>query len=103
MQRDDYATDDAMVEAAAARHGGDDEEFDALVTFANSLGFYCNKHRVFDRNRTRANGQPPGEYYLQRSKKFGGRLEHEPTILSFVHPQEIYDWLNEYRKQNGGA
>ena len=50
MQRDDYATDDAMVEAAAARHGGDDEEFDALVTFANSLGFYCNKHRVFDRN-----------------------------------------------------
>lgn len=104
MRNDEYATDDAMAEAHAARHGdARDEEYDAMVTFANAMGFYVNRHKQFDRNRTRANGEPPGEFYLQRSKKFGGRLEHEPSILRFAHPQEIYDWLNEYRKQNGGA
>ena len=73
-------------------------EYDALRNFARALGFHAQIHQGFDRLRA-ASGREEAFWYLQRSKKFSGRLEHEPTILKFSTAEEIYAWLNEYRAQ----
>ncbi len=73
-------------------------EYDALRNFANALGFYSNIHQGFDRLRA-APGREDACWYLQRSKKLSGRLEHEPSILKFAKVEEVYAWLNEYRAQ----
>jgi hypothetical protein len=77
-------------------------EYDALRNFAWSLGFFAQVHRNFDPLRQRP-GRENACWYLQRSKKFGGRLEHEQSILRYSTAEEIYAWLNEYRKQQGSV
>lgn len=81
-----------------AESNDDALEYDALREFARALGFYANIHQGFDRLRA-APGREDACWYLQRSKKFSGRLEHEPTILKFAKAEEVYAWLNEYRAQ----
>jgi len=78
-----------------------DLDYDALRKFAMDLGFYANIHQGFDRLRA-APGREDACWYLQRSKEFSGRLEHEPTILKFAKAEEVYAWLNEYRAQTQG-
>lgn len=78
------------------------EEYDALRAFARQLGFYVNIHRNFNRLLA-APGRENACWYLQRSKKFGSRMEHEPTILKYRTADEIYSWLNEYRRQTAAA
>ena len=73
-------------------------EYDALREFARALGFYANIHQGFDRLRA-APGREDAFWYLQRSKKFSGRLEHEPSILKFAKAEEVYAWLQEFRAQ----
>jgi hypothetical protein len=41
-------------------------------------------------------GRENAFWYLQRRKKFGN--EHEPTILKYATSQEIYDWINEWKR-----
>ncbi len=53
---------------------GDEEEYDAVRSFADSFGFYANTHQNYNPNLTKPGGGP---WYLQRKKKFGGRLERE--------------------------
>lgn len=76
-------------------------EYDALREFARALGFYANIHAGFDRLRA-APGREDACWYLQRSKKFSGRLEHEPSILKFAKAEEVYQWLVEFRAQTQG-
>jgi lipoprotein NlpI len=73
-------------------------EYDALREFARALGFHAQVHQGFDRLRA-APGREDACWYLQRSKKFSGRLEHEPSILKFALASEVYSWLVEYRAQ----
>lgn len=75
----------------------EDMEYDALRHFARSMGFHAEIHKGFDRLRA-APGRGDACWYLQRSKKFGGRCEHEPSILKFAKAEEIYAWLNALRR-----
>ncbi len=73
-------------------------EYDALREFARALGFHAQIHQGFDRMRA-APGREEAFWYLQRSKKFSGRLEHEPSILKYALASEVYAWLVEFRAQ----
>jgi len=74
------------------------ESYDALRNFAWSLGFFAQIHKGFDPLRQRP-GREAACWYLQRSKKQNPDVgPHEPTILKFSTAEEIYAWLNEYRK-----
>jgi len=73
-------------------------EYDALRNFAWSLGFFAQVHKNFDPLRQRP-GRESACWYLQRSKKQNPEVApHEPTILRYALPEEIYDWLNEFKR-----
>jgi hypothetical protein len=74
----------------------DQREYDQLRAFAWRMGFFAQIHRNFDPLRQRP-GRENACWYLQRSHKFGGRLEHEQSILKYSTPEELYAWLSESR------
>ncbi len=74
-------------------------EYDLLRSFAWHNGYFAQVHRQFDPAR-----QPLGRerafWYLQRSKKENPNLApHEATILKYATSDEVYNWINEHRKQ----
>jgi hypothetical protein len=67
--------------------------YDNLKAYAWGLGFHAEIHkRAVDRRC----------WYLQPSIKQSGETTRK-TILKFALASEIYDWLLEYKRQNGGV
>jgi hypothetical protein len=84
---------ETVVETLDINTLGDEEEYDAIRSFADSLGFYANVHQNYNPSL------PGGPWYLQRKKKFSGRLEHEPSILKYSTADTVIAWLNSYARQ----
>ena len=78
-----------------SREMDDTESYDATKNFAWHHGFFAQVHRGFN-PLLAAPGRENAFWYLQRRKKFGN--EHEPTILKYATSQEIYDWINEWKR-----
>jgi hypothetical protein len=71
-------------------------EYDALRKFARDMGFFAQIHANFDPIR-QAPGRENACWYLQRAKRL--RIEpNPPTILKYQTPEELYAWLQEFRR-----
>lgn len=83
-----------------SREVSEAEEYDALRAFAKRHGFYAQVHRTFS-SLAAAPGREKACWYLMRAKK--GTGEHEPTIIRYRTADEVYEWINEYLRQQREA
>jgi hypothetical protein len=73
--------------------------YDNLRSYAWGLGFHAEIHRGFDKTLQRP-GREAACWYLQPSIKQSGETTRK-SLLKFALASEVYDFLLEWKRQNG--